>query len=180
MKKISVIGTTGSGKSTFAKRLASKIEARYVQMDQLLWKSHWVESTDAEFLPKVAEAVSGDSWVIDGNYSRTNAIKWQHADTIIWLDFSYSRTLLQLFRRTVTRAISKRELWTGTGNKESFFKAFASKDSIFLWFFKTYPNNKLRYIALMSSPKVQHVNFIRLRNPSEVEQFLLNLNPPTH
>ncbi|MCJ8311446.1 MAG: adenylate kinase [Saccharospirillaceae bacterium] len=176
MKKINVIGTTGSGKSTFSKLLANKIGCPYIQMDQLYWKPNWIEATDDEFIPKVKVAVSGDSWVLDGNYSRTNDIKWENADTIIWVDFSFFRTLLQLFKRTVIRLMSKQELWLGTGNKESFCKSFMSKKSIFVWFFKNYQKNKSRYSELMQSPKVKHVEFIRLRNPKEVKQFIINLN----
>ena len=176
MKKINVIGTTGSGKSTFSKCLADKIGCQYIQMDQLFWKPNWTESTDDEFIPKLKSAVSGDSWVLDGNYSRTNEIKWENADTIIWLDLSYFRTLFQLFKRTVKRNVSKQELWVGTGNKESFGRSFMSKKSIFIWFFKGYKNNKLRYSKLMGSPSVKHVRFIRLRNPKEVNRFIAGLN----
>lgn len=176
MKKINVIGTTGSGKSTFAKALADRIDCPYIQMDQLFWKPNWVESTDDEFMPKVKDAVSGDAWVLDGNYSRTNDIKWENADAIIWVDFSYFRTLLQLFKRTIMRIITKQELWTGTGNRESFGKSFMSKKSIFVWFYKNYKTNKSRYSELMISPKVTHITFIRLRNPKEVRQFMQGIN----
>ena len=172
MKKINVIGTTGSGKSQFSKRLARKINAQYIQMDQLFWKPYWVESTDLEFLPKLESALSKNSWVLDGNYSRTNHIKWTCVDTIIWIDYSYTRTFLQLLKRTVVRAASKRELWIGTGNKESFAQSFLSKKSILVWFFKNYRKNKVRYSELMSSSKLQHIQFIRLQSPYEVEQFL--------
>jgi adenylate kinase family enzyme len=78
MKKINVIGTTGSGKSTFSKALANRIDCPYIQMDQLFWKPNWVEPSDDEFIPKVKSAVSGASWVLDGNYSRTNDIKCRY------------------------------------------------------------------------------------------------------
>ena len=176
MKKINVIGTTGSGKSTFSKALANRIDCPYIQMDQLFWKPNWVEPSDDEFIPKVKSAVSGASWVLDGNYSRTNDIKWENADTIIWVDFSYFRTLFQLFKRTVMRIVSRQELWENTGNKESLGKSFMSKKSIFVWFFKNYKNNKSRYSELMNSPRVKHVQFIRLRSPKEVEQFIDAIN----
>jgi adenylate kinase family enzyme len=171
MKKINVIGTTGSGKSTFSMRLADTIECPYIQMDQLFWKANWVESTDDEFIPKVRAAISADSWVLDGNYSRTNDIKWESADTVIWIDFSYFRTFFQLFKRTVIRILSSKELWLGTGNRESFMKSFLSKKSIFIWFFKNYNKNKLRYAELQNSPKINDVEFIRLRSPKEIDQF---------
>lgn len=172
MKKINVIGTTGSGKSTFSKKLANKIDCPYIQMDQLFWQPNWVESTDAEFIPKVKDAVSGDYWVLDGNYSRTSDIKWGNSDTIIWLDYSYFRTLLQLFMRTINRVMVKQELWLGTGNTESFGKSFMSKKSIFIWFFKSYKKNKIRYSGLMNSQSIKHVEFIRLRSPKEAAKFI--------
>lgn len=172
MRKINVIGTTGSGKSTFSQLLAKKLGYPYIQMDQLFWRPGWVESTDDEFLPKVEEAVAGAAWVLDGNYSRTNSVKWQQADTIIWLDLSYGRTLFQLLKRTVSRAATKEELWQGTGNRESFRKSFLSKDSIFIWFFKCYKKNRVRYPEITNSPEYSHIRFIRLRSPKDVRTFL--------
>ncbi len=172
MKKINVIGTTGSGKSTFSQCLARKLGHPYVQMDQLFWKPKWEESTDDEFFPKLIQAISGEAWVLDGNYNRTNSIKWQHADTIIWLDYSYPRTFFQLLKRTLSRAISKSELWPGTSNRESFGKSFLSKDSIFIWFFKYYRKNKVRYADLIRSPDISHIKFIRLRSPGEAKRFI--------
>lgn len=172
MKRINVIGTTGSGKSTFANRLADKLGYTCIHMDQLFWKPDWVESSDEEFIPKVKEVVSGETWILDGNYSRTNNIKWKNADTVIWLDYSYPRTLFQLLKRTVSRVVTKEELWPGTGNRESFRKAFMSKDSIFIWFFKCYRRNKVRYENLDRSFRQGHIKFIRLRSPKEAEAFI--------
>ncbi|MGO2391890.1 MAG: adenylate kinase [Halomonas sp.] len=176
MKKVNVIGTTGSGKSTFSELLANKLNCPYIQMDQLYWQPNWVESTDDAFFPKVRAAVSTDSWILDGNYSRTNDIKWENADTIIWLDFSYLRTFFQLFKRTVIRVLSKQELWLDTGNAESFRRSFMSKKSIFIWFFLNYKKNKAKYAALMNSSNIKHVEFIRLRSPKEADRFLRSMN----
>jgi len=172
MKKINVIGTTGSGKSSFSKLLAKKLDYSYIQMDQLFWQPNWIESSDEEFTAKIAEAVSGNAWVLDGNYSRTNTIKWQNVDTIIWLDYSYPRTFYQLMTRTLCRIISKKELWPKTGNKESFKSAFLSRDSIIIWFFKNYGNNKYRYTKLMNAHCLPHVKFIRLGSPKDAKEFL--------
>ena len=176
MKKINVIGTTGSGKSTFSKRLAKQLDYPCIHMDQLFWKANWVEPTDEEFIPKVELAVSGDVWVLDGNYSRTNEIKWANVDTVIWLDYSYLRTLLQLFKRTMLRAYFKQEIWPETGNKETFAKAFLSRKSIFVWFFSSYKRNKIKYEKLIASTEFKHVEYIRLRSPCELERFLKSIN----
>lgn len=172
MKRINVIGTTGSGKTTFSKELSAALDIPYVQLDELFWKPNWVESTEEEFLPKVASVVSNDTWVLDGNFSRTTDIKWQRADTVIWLDFSYLTTFTQLLGRTIQRAIRKDELWPNTGNKESFRKSFFHKSSILMWFFKNYRRNKKRYGSIMQSSEFSHLNFVRLTNRKETREFI--------
>lgn len=172
MRKINVIGTTGSGKSTFSRELAERLVYPCIHMDELFWKPNWTESADEEFFSKVESVVQGKFWVLDGNYSRTDQIKWKHADTIIWLDYSYVRTFYQLLRRTINRVATKRELWPGTDNRESFGKAFMSKDSIFIWFFHCYKRNRRKYAALDHSLKEGHIEFIRLRSPKDAKAFL--------
>ena len=141
-------------------------------MDHLFWKPNWEETSDNEFFLKLSNAVSGDSWVLDGNYSRTNSIKWERADTVVWIDFGFIRTFSQLLKRTIMRATTRKELWSGTGNKETFYKSFMSKDSILVWFFKSYRKNRSRYSALMTSEEYEHIKWYRLRSPREVREFL--------
>ena len=174
MKKVNVIGTTGSGKSTFSKELADKLACPYFQMDELFWKPSWGESTDEEFIPKIEEVVLGESWVLDGNYSRTNNIKWEAVDVVVWIDYSYLRTFFQLLKRTIVRAISKKELWPNTGNRESIRKSFFSKTSILIWFFRGYPKNKARYAKLQYLSDFENVRFVRLCSPKETRDFIKN------
>ena len=172
MKRINVIGTTGSGKTNFSKELSAALDISYVQLDELFWKPNWVESPDEEFLPKVTSAVKKDTWVLDGNFSRTTEIKWQRADTVIWLDFSYFTTFTQLLARTIRIAIKKDELWPNTGNKESFRKSFFDRSSILLWFFQNYERNKKRYENIIQSHEFSHLNFIRLKNRKEARKLI--------
>lgn len=174
MKRINVIGTTGSGKTTFARNLAEQLGYPCVHMDELFWRANWTESPDDEFFPRVADALSGNTWVLDGNYSRTSAIKWERVDTIIWLDFGFFRTLTQLVWRTIARACSRQELWPGTGNTESFSKSFLSRESIIVWFFRSYWKNRSRYSSLMQSEQLEHVRMYRLRSRNEAREFVRN------
>ena len=65
MKRINVVGTTGSGKSTFSRALANELGYRYIQLDELFWKPHWQESGDDEFFAKIKQALHTDHWVLD-------------------------------------------------------------------------------------------------------------------
>jgi len=172
MKRINVIGTTGSGKSTFAKALAEKLGYPCFHLDQLFWKPNWVETGDEELFSKVEAVTSGDCWVLDGNYNRTNDIKWRHADTVIWLDYSFPRTFFQLLRRTLGRVFTRREIWPRTGNRESFKRSFMSRDSIFLWFFRCYKKNKVRYSEFQKLPEYRHIRFVRLCRPKDARAFI--------
>jgi len=133
LKRINVVGTSGSGKTTFARQLATTLSIDYIEMDAIFWLKDWGCPSDAEFFPKLAAALDQENWVLDGNYSRTIPIKWARVDTVIWLDFSFPRTLWQAIKRSTSRALSQQELWPNTGNKESFQRSWLSKDSILLW-----------------------------------------------
>ena len=75
-RRITVVGCSGAGKSTFSQRLAKLKDIPYLEMDQLFWRSNWQEPIDEEFLPKVKNAVAEEAWILDGNYSRTQNTKW--------------------------------------------------------------------------------------------------------
>ena len=176
MKRINIIGTSGSGKSTFSKRLAEVLDYPHYEMDALFWKPDWRESTDEEFFAALRKATAGSHWILDGNYNRTIAVKWANADTVIWIDYSFSRTVVQAIKRALVRSITRKEIWQGTGNKESFQKNFLSKDSVLLWTIKTYKRNKERYEELMRDSEFQHINFVRLTTPSEARRFIESLS----
>ncbi|MCL6352222.1 shikimate kinase [Pectobacterium polaris] len=170
--RVNIIGTSGSGKSTLARRLSEKLAIPYIEMDALFWLKDWQERTDADFFQRLESALEPGNWVLDGNYNRTRDIKWRNVDVVIWVDYSFSRTLFQAVRRAFLRAWRKEELWSGTGNKESFLRSFLSRNSIILWTIKTYSRNRKRYLADLADPRYRHIRFITLRSPRECETFL--------
>ncbi len=175
--KMNVVGTSGSGKSTVARQLAQKLGIPYIEMDRLYWRAKWQGTPDDEFLSCVEQALAAASggWVLDGNYTRTKAIKWRDVDWVVWVDYSFRRTLWQSIRRAVIRAWRKTELWPGTGNCESFSRSFFSRESIILWTVKTYGKNRKKYLADMQDANHCHIRFIHLRSPAEANAFLASL-----
>jgi adenylate kinase family enzyme len=174
-RRINVVGTSGSGKSTFSRQLAERLDIPHYELDRLYWKPNWQESTDAEIVEKVREVAAEENWIIDGNYTITEAVKWSRAELVIWLDMSFARTFSRVTRRVFQRSFSQQEIWPGTGNRETLGKAFLTRDSILLWVLTSYRHNRRRYLAAMESPEYEHLQFVRLRSPREVEQFLAGM-----
>ena len=108
-----------------------------------------------------------DHWVVDGNYSRAQTLILSRADTVIWLDYSLGIKLARLLRRTGRRTFSRQVLWNG--NTETFRSQFFSRDSLFVWFFKTHWKQRRRYEALFADAP-EHLTLLRLYSPQEAEQ----------
>ena len=48
MKRISVVGSSGSGKTTVARRIAEALDAPHVELDELHWGPDWAAASAAE------------------------------------------------------------------------------------------------------------------------------------
>ena len=174
-ERIKVVGTSGSGKSSFARELAERLGLPYCEMDRLFWKPGWQQSSDDELFRKVHEVTSRPRWVLDGNYTRTLPIKWKQVQLVIWLDPSFVRTVFRVTGRTIRRALTQEELWPGTGNRESLIEAFLSKKSIIWWAITTHRGNRRKYSSIMSSPAYSHICFVRLSSQAAAASFLQGL-----
>jgi adenylate kinase family enzyme len=172
-QRIVVIGTTGSGKTTLATQLARRLGASHIELDALHWEPDWAAAPLDVFRARVTQALSLDSWVADGNYSKVRDIVWGRADSIVWLDYSLPVILGRLTRRTVHRIITREELWNG--NRENLRGAFFSRDSIFLWALKTYRKQRRIYPPLFAQPEYHHLTIIRLPSPHVTNRWLDNI-----
>ncbi|MDB4837168.1 adenylate kinase [Marinomonas sp.] len=176
MKRINVVGTSGSGKSTFSRLLADKLDYPCIEMDAMFWKPNWQESTDEEFFPKLKKRLDQDTWVLDGNFNRTVAIKWKNVDTVVWIDYSFPRTVYQAVKRALIRSLTKQELWENTGNVEQFRKSFFSKKSIILWTLRNYKKVRIRYLTAFNDSNYQHIEFVRISSPKMARAYLMALD----
>ena len=173
MNRIVVIGSSCSGKSTFSQHLAHKKKIEYIELDQLHWLPDWEEIADNEFIALVSEAVSSDSWVVDGNYSVARDVVWPRATKIIWLNHSFSLVLYRSITRSVKRAATKKKLFAG--NVESFKQTFFSRDSIILWVLKTYHQKRKNYSKILKHAEAKGITVIEFNNQSQVDDYLESL-----
>lgn len=171
-QRICVIGTSGSGKTTLAKQISQRLAIPHIELDALHWEPNWVEAPDHIFRERVLKAVSSESWVVDGNYSKVRDIVWVKADTIVWLDYSLLVILTRLLWRTFERSLTKQELWSG--NRETLQKSFFSRDSILLWALQTYSRRRKEYPLLFAQPEYSHLQVVQLRSPKATNDWLGN------
>jgi adenylate kinase family enzyme len=175
--RIVVVGTSGSGKTTLARLLAERLHLPHIELDALNWGPEWRQAPTEQFRAAVAEAISADGWVLDGNYSRVRDLVRARATTLIWLDYPLPVIYWQLTRRTLQRVIGRVELWNG--NKETW-RAVFSRDSLYLWVWKTYKRRRTEYPALLQQPEYAHLHVVRLRSPRALRRWLesAELLPP--
>jgi len=178
--RINVIGTSGSGKTTFGRQLAETLDLPFLEMDAIFWGPDWYSPPDDEFFPRLTKLLEGENWVLDGNYTRTLPIKWVQVDVVIWLNYNFIRTIYQAIRRALTRLFSQEELWPNTGNRESLKKLF-SRDSILWWTISTYTRHVKRNAAYLDAEQYSHITFHRIRSPGQAARFLVKVqNDPDY
>ena len=100
-RRIMVTGCSGAGKSTLARNIGAALGLPVTHLDRLYWRPGWVPAPDEEFRAAVAGAASADSWVIDGNYSKTFDLRLPFADTVVFLDPSRYVCLYRAVRRLI-------------------------------------------------------------------------------
>lgn len=172
-KRIIVIGTTSSGKSTLAKQLAEKMNFNFIDLDALHWEPNWQEAETDVFLARVQKAIESQAWVLAGNYSVTRNLTWNRAQLIIWLDYPFHIVFWRLLTRTIWRVVSQEELWNGNRERLSTQLKIWSQDSIIHWLFKTYWRRKRETPILLSQYK--HLKVIHFKHPKEAQKWLENL-----
>lgn len=87
MKKVIVLGCSGSGKSTFARALQEHTGLPLVCLDNIWWRPDRTHISRGEFDAALAEALQADEWIIDGDYSRTYEVRFRACDTVFFLDY---------------------------------------------------------------------------------------------
>jgi len=168
MKKIMIIGSPGTGKSTLGKQLKNILAIDLYHLDQLLWKPNWEMSSIEEQQNIQLSLVEKESWIIDGNYARTLDIRLNQADTIIYLKRSRFVCFFHVFKRILTyHGRTRPDMQEDCPEKidVSFFK--------WIWEF---PNKQTPIIEEKLQQLKQQQTLILLTNQKEIDAFFEQIN----
>jgi len=165
--RIVVVGTSGAGKTTFARGVAAQLGLPHIELDAINWQPGWRDLTRhdvALFLRRVSEAIEAEAWVLDGNYGLVRDLVWQRATHLVWLDYDRPIIMLRVIRRSILRAVLKTELWAG--NRERW-RNFLRPSHPIRWAWNTWERRRRETEARLRGPEYAPLIVLRLRHPRE-------------
>ncbi|MBT3283869.1 AAA family ATPase [Candidatus Bathyarchaeota archaeon] len=171
-RRVHVVGTSGSGKTTVARAIADKLGIRHIELDAINWQPGWTELPKDQFYERVREETKHGDWTIDGNYSAVRDIIWDRVDTIVWLDMPFIPVFLRIVWRTIRRILTQEELWNTNTEK---LDALVGKYGMPLWVIQTHEKRRKEYPPLLANPKLSHVDIKVFKSLREVNAWIESL-----
>lgn len=106
-ERILVLGSSGSGKSRFSKRLCAIMNREPVHLDALFWQPGWTPSEQGVWRRQVTSLVEKSNWIMEGTYESTLDVRLPRAQAVIYLDSSRYRCLWRASWRAVRKRASR-------------------------------------------------------------------------
>jgi adenylate kinase family enzyme len=166
MKRILVIGSSGAGKSTFARRLHEATGLKLIHLDKIHWKPNWTEPSKDEWRKILENAIKDKEWIMDGNFGGTMEMRLGACDTAIFLDMPRVICVYRILKRIIIyRKENRPDMAEGCNER------FDWKFIKWVW---NYPTR--------SKPKVEELlkrfesekTVIQLKSKQDIENFFVN------
>ena len=160
-------GTSGSGKTTVAGRIAAALGVPHIEIDALFHGPGWVPRPTFE--ADVHRFAATPAWVTEWQYTAVRDHLADRADLLVWLDLPRSLVMRQVVRRTVARRLRRERLWNG--NTEPPFRTILTdREHIVRWAWTTHHGNAERVIQLAA--RRPELRIVRLRSRAEVNRWV--------
>jgi adenylate kinase family enzyme len=174
--RVAVVGTSGSGKSTFASRLAQARGIPFHELDLINWRPGWFSRSELEpdaFIADVEVATALPEWTIAGGYTKVRPLIWGRATHLVWLDLPRSLIMRQVIWRSLNRAASGGDVFPGC--REDWARLISREHPI-RWAWDTYERRKRQFGEMLADPAYAHLTVIRPTSRTEVGAALAQLS----
>lgn len=159
-RRIVIFGRSGSGKSTFAMKLGKNLKLPVYHLDKYFFLENWVPRNYEEFLKIQKCLVKNDSWIIDGNNSKSLEIRYKKADLVLY--FNYPRFLCywRVFKRLFFKDPTIKD------------RAFGCNETIrfellkYMWGFEKKLARKVEFLT----NKYPQIRFIEIKNDKNLAE----------
>ncbi|WP_412540197.1 shikimate kinase [Longispora sp. K20-0274] len=170
MRRVSMVGTPGSGKTTLGRALAERLGVEYLELDSVFHQPGWEPLPVEEFRARAAEVLAGDGWVVDGNYSAVRELVWARADTVVWFDRPRAVIMWRVFVRTLRRAVTREVLWNGNREPLRGLLPVDREQSVIAWAWVKHAEYRERYRAAAADPG--DLDFVRIATDADARALL--------
>jgi len=177
MRRVSIVGSSGAGKSSVATALGERIDAPVIELDDLAHGPDWTPTPTPIFRSDLTDALGAaeathGGWIAPGNHRTVADIAQGRADTIVWLDLPRRVSMCRLLRRSVRRSLTREEVWGG--NRESL-RNLVSRDparNVLVWAWQNHPLYRDLYDGHATGDFWSHATVHRLRTQRDVDAFV--------
>lgn len=176
MRRVAVVGASGSGKTWLARRLSERLDCEHIELDAIHHLPGWVPIGPDEMRAIVRSRTDAERWVVDGNYGQlVGDIVMERADTVVWLDLPRRVVVPRVLARSLRRIGRRQRLWNG--NRERPLKLLdpRPRENIVLWAWAQRDVLRARYGSLRVDASHAHLAWHRLHSARQVSAWLAAL-----
>lgn len=163
-KKISIIGGSGTGKTTLTNNLGKDLNLPIYHIDGIHHKENWEIRDKKERDKIILEIVERDRWIIDGTYTSTLRQRLDKAELIIYLDYSTISQLKGILGRYIKNHGKEKEEIPGCKERISL--------EFFLWVLHWRKNKRSQIIEEIN--KVGKKEILVFKNRKDLNKWYYN------
>lgn len=165
--RVLVVGTSGAGKSTVARRISQLLQVPYVELDSLFHGPCWTPRPS--FVADVERFAARPDWITEWQYQPVRTLLADRADLAVWLDLRRATVMRQVILRTARRRARREVLWNGNV-EPPLWRSLCDPDHIVRWAWRTHPTTAARVAELTA--RRPELPVVRLRHRRDVRRWL--------
>jgi hypothetical protein len=173
-KRFAIIGVPGTGKTTFARKMARQFGLPHIELDEIYWGPNWQPISRELFhqrLQKIAD--QNRDWIIDGSFPEDRDVVWKTGVILVWLDYSLPRVFWQMVGRVLHRFLRHEPLYGG--NRATLRTGMWDLIAPLKCRFLKGSHHRPTIEHFFNDPQFAHLERVRLLTPTDADAYLVSL-----